>query len=197
MSPGVVFERVYRELKRQLGEGLLRPAMPIDPVAVGAGLGASITPVRDALHRLVGEQLVEAPAHDGFRVPLPSEAALRDLYAWNASILGLAVGRAASGRIGSPPPRAGEPDAPGLFLAIAQATGSGEHARAVARLNDRLAPYRQVEARALEGIQEEHAAIAALLGAGDRTGLNRALAQYHRRRMRAAPDILALLLDGP
>ncbi|WP_319937532.1 recombinase family protein [Sphingomonas cannabina] len=112
------------------------------------------------------------------------------------SILGLAVGRAAFKRIGSPPPRPGEPDAPSLFLAIARATGSGEHGRAVARLNDRLASYRQVEARALEGIPEEHAAIAALLGAGDRTGLNRALAQYHRRRIRAAPDILALLLEG-
>lgn len=194
MSPGVVFERVYRELKRRLGEGLLPPAMPIDPIAVGAELGASITPVRDALHRLVGEQLVDAPAHDGFRVPQPSEAALRDLYAWNGCVLGLAARCMRFERLGADRSRPAE--AAALFLAIARATGSGEHARAVARLNDRLAPYRRAEAQVLQDTRAEHAAIAALLGAGDRARLNHALAQYHRRRTRAAPDILALLLDG-
>lgn len=91
MSPGATFERVYNELKRMLAEGELPPGSPIEPALIGRQLASSITPVRDALHRLTGERLVEAPSHNGFRVPLPSEAALRDLYNWNGLVLGLAA----------------------------------------------------------------------------------------------------------
>jgi DNA-binding GntR family transcriptional regulator len=94
MSPGVTFERVYPALKRQLREGVRVPGTPIEPAIIGNELGASITPVRDALHRLVGERLVEAPQHNGFRVPRPTEAELRDLYAWNGLVIGAATSRA-------------------------------------------------------------------------------------------------------
>jgi DNA-binding GntR family transcriptional regulator len=67
MSPGQTFERVYLELKRQLHEGTRPPGTPLEPTAIGDELGTSFTPVRDALHRLVGESLVENPRHNGSR----------------------------------------------------------------------------------------------------------------------------------
>jgi len=91
MSPGPTFERVYLELKRQLREGTRPPGTPLEPAAIGEELGTSFTPVRDALHRLVGEGLVENPQHNGFSVPRPTEQALRDLYTWNGEALAMMV----------------------------------------------------------------------------------------------------------
>ena len=96
MSPGATFERVYRTLKDQLGSGRFAAGEHLEPAALSQDLHASITPVRDALHRLVGEALVEAPRGDGFRMPLITEAGLRHLYRWNAALLNLAVRPAAS-----------------------------------------------------------------------------------------------------
>lgn len=201
MSPGVTFERIYTELKRQLGEGLLKPGMPIEPAAIGAGLAASITPIRDALHRLVGERLVEAPRHNGFRVPVLTETQLRDLYGWNGRLLGLAIARLrfdalhdrhsslAETKMGDVATAAAD-----FFLSLAKAAGSDEHARAIAQLNDRLAPYRRAEAQALDQVAEELDMLGMRFEAQDRTGLSRAVLRYHRHRTAAAPRILATLL---
>eukprot|EP01136_Pigoraptor_vietnamica_P040924 Opistho-1_new@13306 len=87
MSPGATFERVYNELKRMLAEGELPPGSPIEPALIGKRIASSITPIRDALHRLTGERLVEAPNHNGFRAQSLNEKALRDLYGWNWQML--------------------------------------------------------------------------------------------------------------
>ena len=58
MSPGATFERVYNEIKRMLAEGELLPGTPIEPALIGKEIASSITPMRDALHRLTGERLV-------------------------------------------------------------------------------------------------------------------------------------------
>lgn len=193
MSPGPTFERVYLELKRQLREGTRPPGAPLEPSAIGDELGTSFTPVRDALHRLVGEGLVENPQHNGFAVPRPTEQALRDLYGWAGEIVGLAAARMRT------PPSDPAVDAEGadateaLFLSIADASGNREHARAMRRVNARLAPYRRMEPRVLAEIASEHDALATLVRAGSRTPLLRALARYHRRRIAATPQILALL----
>lgn len=57
----VTFGRVYAAIKQQLLEGAFRPGERIEPAILSDELGASVTPVRDALHRLAGERLVEAP----------------------------------------------------------------------------------------------------------------------------------------
>ena len=93
MSPGPTFERLYTELKRQLRAGTRPPGTPLEPTAIGDELGTSFTPVRDALHRLVGEGLVENPKHNGFAVPHPTEQALRELYAWSGEMLAFCLGK--------------------------------------------------------------------------------------------------------
>lgn len=192
MSPGVIFERVYRELRRMLVEGELPPGAPLEPAQIGSTIASSITPVRDALHRLTGEQLVEAPNHNGFRVPLPSEAGLRDLYQWNGRLLVLA----ARSRSFDKTSITSEPDDDAdtaaatarFFRELADSTGSEEQGNAVARTGDRLAPYRRAEAGILPDLKKE----LALLQDAERhpAELARRLTLYHRRRAKAVPEIL-------
>lgn len=201
MSPGVTFERVYHELKKRLADGTFKPGQPIEPAVMSAELAASITPIRDALHRLVGERLVEAPNHNGFRVPRPSEAELRDLYLWNGRVLGLAIQQIrveALGDVAAPLPgiesiAAATAD---LFLRVASASGSNEHARAIAALNDRLAPFRRIEAHVLDGLAAEFSSICAALKVPDRAWINRILTRHRQRRATAVPAILTVLVEN-
>jgi len=195
MSPGATFERVYNELKRTLAEGELPPGTPIEPALIGKEIASSITPIRDALHRLTGERLVEAPRHDGFRAPLPTEAELRDLYAWNAQVVSLAVKRAALDLVSAPlisiSPDGIAATASGLFLEIARATSSNEHLRAVAQLNDRLAPYRRVELQLWDNAVAEHVELTDQCFSKQRARLGALVLRYHQRRVKAVPLILA------
>src|SRR5438132_2867759 len=90
IRPGT-FERVYAAIKQQLRCGCYRPGHRLEPAVLSEQLNASVTPVRDALHRLTGERLVEAPRHEGFRVPMLTETMLRHLYAWHRDLVTLAM----------------------------------------------------------------------------------------------------------
>lgn len=199
MSPGATFERVYNELKRMLAEGELPPGSPIEPALIGKQIASSITPIRDALHRLTGERLVEAPNHNGFRVPLPTETALRDLYEWNAQLVVLAARRirAPIGAYAGPGVESGEDVGAAtarLFVGVARAGGSAEHSRAIQRLNDRLAPFRRIESKVLGGIAEEYRDLALHFSTGERVPLIKLLDRYRRRRLSVTPRLLAAAL---
>lgn len=196
MSPGPTFDRIYRSLKERLLSGAFAPGEPLEPAHLGEDLASSITPVRDALHRLVGERLVEAPQNNGFRAPLLLESDLRDLYSWNGALLALAL--SARGRHAEAAPHASTAeDGPGgtgnaaeLFHRIAQRSGSREHVAAVAGLNDRLSTFRLAETRVLDGAEEDLLEIAAAFSDGEAVLLRRLLSRYHQRRIRAVPDLL-------
>lgn len=194
MSPGATFERVYHELKRMLAEGELPPGTPIEPALIGKQIASSITPIRDALHRLTGERLVEAPNHNGFRVPLLTEAGLRDLYNWNGMVARAAAkhGTLGLGEIERPISDADVPRCTAaLFRDIANRTGSSEIMVAVGSLNDRLAPFRRAEVVALGSGMGELIGLASVVSAGDRTALMGAITRYHRRRVAAVIRIVA------
>ena len=196
MSPGATFERVYHELKARLGSGRYAAGQHLEPAALSQDLVSSITPVRDALHRLVGEGLVEAPRGDGFRTPLVTELGLRHLYRWNATLLDLAA-RQGGGRPSdiTDPGDAADPLArtERLFLAIAARPGNPEHLAAVARLGERLRPVRRVELELLADLEAEAAALAERLAADAAGPLRRSLSLYHRRRERLAAEIVAAI----
>jgi DNA-binding GntR family transcriptional regulator len=201
VSPGAIFERVYLALKEQLGSGRYRTGEPLEPGSLSIELNASITPVRDALHRLVGERLVESPRGDGFRFPLMTEMGVRHLYRWNAILLNLAA-RSASA---APPPadglRRGEGEAivtatERLFVEIAVRSGNPEHAAAVAHLNARLRPIRQLEHSFFPDQDSELRDLAASVAEGRSGTLRRTVGTYHRRRERLAAEIVARLHAG-
>ena len=198
MSPGPTFDRVYLALKEQLMSGRFPPGEHLEPAALGEELNASVTPVRDALHRLVGERIVEAPRNDGFRVPAPTEAELRDLYGWNRQLLELALARRPSARgtiLGGGDLRAAtgnEPtlEAADLFRLVARRAGNPEHERAVENLNDRLGALRTAEQHVFGDGEEELSGLLAAFRQNDTAALRRGLSAYHRRRQRCAPEIL-------
>lgn len=189
MSPGATFERVYLELGRLLAEGRFPQGAHLEPRQLGRELAASITPVRDALHRLTGERIVEAPRHNGFSVPRWTEAALRDAYGWRAVLLRLAVRKMRFEAL-PPPDRHEAATAPAMFVAIACATGSAEHRHAIEQLNRRLSPLGRFEAIVLGSSDAEAATLGADLAAGLRGPLAGTIERYHRRRSHAVPKIL-------
>jgi DNA-binding GntR family transcriptional regulator len=81
--------RVYQALKARVMAGAFAPGERIDPARLSADLAASATPIREALHRLAGERLVESWQQEGFRQPFVTEANLRDLYGWSEDLLRL------------------------------------------------------------------------------------------------------------
>src|SRR5579884_271519 len=173
MTPPGTFERVYAAIKQRLRDGVYRPGDRLEPAALSDELNASVTPVRDALHRLTGEHLVEAPRHEGFRVPMITETMLRHLYAWHRDLLSIAI----VNRWTEALPSCDESDASpeterekqrSLFFALAGLTGNPEHVHALQALSDRLEPVQRLEAALLDCVEEETAQISAALRSGNR-----------------------------
>jgi DNA-binding GntR family transcriptional regulator len=195
MNSGPTAERIHDALKRRIMGREFRPGDRLDPAVLAAPLASSVTPVRDALHLLTGEGLVETRTSGGFHIPALDEPALKDLYDWSAELLVLAI-RAWSHSAGSATPVTGEEDRPiadrvaELFLAIARRSANAEHARAIDQLNARLHAARTVEPHVLGKAEQELAAILSAAASGERDLLRRLSLSYHRRRRRAAADIV-------
>ncbi len=201
MSPGLTMERVYDALRHRIIHAELAPGTRLDPARLAEDLNASATPVRDALHRLLGERLVDARPQEGFHVPVHSEATLRDLHAWSLDLLLAAlkptIASLHPGDRGSTDAVSADTPAPtrvaALFDAIAAASGNYEHRMAMANLNARLHPFRMIETRANLGGDAEVHALEKSWYAGDMTSLKRQLAAYHRRRIKLVPQISGLM----
>lgn len=199
MTPPGTFERVYAAIKQRLREGVYRPGERLEPSLLSDELNASVTPVRDALHRLTGERLVEAPRQEGFRVPMMTETMLRQLYAWHRDLLLLAVMNhgARSAGMASDEAMAQQPlhdRRNAAFLALARSSGNPEHVAAIEAIANRLEPVQRLEDSLLDGTEDETVAIISALQACDRKALRRSLVQYHRRREKLVPDLLDGLL---
>jgi DNA-binding GntR family transcriptional regulator len=200
MSAPGTFERVYAALGERLRQGVYRPGERLEPAALSDELNASVTPVRDALHRPTGERLVEAPRHEGFRVPMMTESTLRHLYAWHRDLLLLAL---LTRRREMPEAGVERSDAANererqnaLFFSLARLTGNPEHLAALQELTGRIAAVQKLEPALLDCLEQETAAIAAAMAGKDRRQLRRTLLAYHRRRWRIVPELIERLQSG-
>lgn len=201
MTPPGTFERVYAAIKQRLRDGVYRPGDRLEPAVLSDELNASVTPVRDALHRLTGERLVEAPRHEGFRAPTMTEATLRHLYSWHRDLLLLAVMHQRSAAFAEPIEMdEGRPEYQrqnDLFLNLVRLTANPELAAALESLTYRLEPVQRLEQMFLEGTADETDEIVRALQAHDWSALRRSLVQYHRRREKIVVELLAQLLSRP
>lgn len=196
MSRPCTFERVYAAIKQRLCEGVFRPGERLEPAILADELNSSVTPVRDALHRLTGERLVEAPNHNGFRAPMLTESMLRHLYAWHLDLLLFAAmrrpksqaGAATSGERARSLNRQNE-----AFERLVRSTGNPEHFLAFLELSQRLKPLQRLEQEFLDSTEREMSEILEAFAADDRRSLRRSLVRYHRRRHRIVPELLARL----
>jgi len=199
MNAGVTSERVYDALKARLLGGAVLPGERLEPKRLASLLASSVTPVRDALHRLAGEQVVEMRTAEGFQLPLVTEPGLRDLFSWNHELLRLALRRWPAGR---PLPREAPPggnngdNVRALFGAIASRSGSAELARQVEAASDRLGAARVAEGRILPAIADELADLSAAITDGDTAAVVRRVAAYHRRRLTHISAIVEAIYRG-
>jgi DNA-binding transcriptional MocR family regulator len=192
MSSGQTFERVYASLKAQVVEGRYAPGERLEPGMLADELFASVTPVRDALHRLVGEGLIVSPRADGFHMPMLTEPALRDLYAWNRAVVLVALAERSRWRTLEARPDEDCAQASMLFASISNLSGNDEHRTAVLRLNERLEAVRRAEAVVVAD-EAEVPQLATAFRREDRTALRAGISRYHRRRLKLTPDILTVL----
>lgn len=201
MSPGVKMERVYMDIKARVMAGEFAPGSRIDPGQLAADLGTSATPVRDALHRLAGERLVESWHQEGFRQPIVSEADLRDLYAWTAALLGHALRARAACPTTPEAPFAGADgdDYPArlarLFQSIALFSGNREVRHAIGNVVDRSHMFRDIERQTdpmcLKAVGELEESFLHGRWPELRTRIN----AFHRRRAARAGDVGATLRE--
>lgn len=195
---------LYAEVRRALRSGNYLPGQRIDPTAIAEEFHASVTPVRFALYRLVGEGLIADHARAGLYVPLPSELALRNLYDWMRRLLAMAceigidAADAESGTEASQPGAVAD-DIAGmtwrLFDAIARAASHRSLQQAIEQANDRLAPVRRVGLGLIDDAGDELAALEKLWQERDAPALHAGLAAYHARRETLVPRIVAAFGD--
>lgn len=198
MNSGPTADRVYEALRRRILENGFRPGARLDPAELADALASSVTPVRDALHRLVGEALVDTRTGGGFYLPLIDEPGLADLYSWNGDLL-LAALRNRTGPV-QPTGGVGAADLADrvqhLFAAVAAGSPNAEYLRAVGSAGARLHAARRLEPAVLDEVAPEVNALEAAIRDGDAPALRRLIQAYHRRRSRSAAAIVRALYRG-
>jgi DNA-binding transcriptional MocR family regulator len=195
MNSGTTMMRIYGALKTRIMSNDFMPGEKLDPARLANELASSATPVRDALYRLAGERLIEAWQQEGFRIPLVTEASLRELYVWSAELIGVAIklaSRGTSGEFPSAPSPYASHDMSDVFNAIAAVGRNFEIRAVVANLNDRCGAVRHVEPQFLHESPD--------YPAFDRTLQNRRwpdlavmIEHYHATRLAIVPALAELL----
>jgi DNA-binding GntR family transcriptional regulator len=199
VNAGATTERVRNALRQAIQMREVRPGAKLDPVLLAGTLLTSATPVREALNLLCGEGLVDARPGGGFHVPLIDAPALADLYDWTGAVLEIVLRSSNLAGISAPPAdraRGDEIAARTALLteAIARSSPNQEHLRAVRNLNARLHAARRVEPGLIEGTAGEVQQLEDTTRRGDLASLRRQWRHYHRRRIRAAGEIVRALL---
>jgi DNA-binding GntR family transcriptional regulator len=204
----VTQDRVYRALKGDYLSGQYQAGARLELQSIADRLRSSKTPVREAIHRLVGENLFEADPSGGFRVCLLSPIALIQLYQWNAHLLMSMTHLLKASSLVELLDRVTLPEAidgrtqiaartARLFGAIAEETGNGEAIAAVSRLNERLLCVRLAEITDLdESIRELRVMMNSAVADVHKT-IRRRLEAYHERRIRHQRAMIAASQSDP
>lgn len=196
MSAGPVSDRVYRQLRHGIMERQFRPGERLDGGELADQLTSSVTPIRDALYRLVGEGLVATHSGEGFYVPAVDVPGLVDLYRWSSDVMLLATRRIRSSADAGPESAWGDslPErTANLFVAIARRSENLEHVRAAGDCNARLSAVRLVEPAQFPDLEAEFAMLVQLYRSGLPVPLRAALRRYHARREKQASGLVRQL----
>lgn len=199
MNAGSTMERVYLDLKAQIIAGTYPPGSRLDPFHLAKPLAASATPVREALHRLAGERIIDSWHQEGFRQPIVAEADLCDLYGWAAALIDLLLHVK---ELPAASPEAGLGEGSGgdyagriarLFRAIALIGENREFRYAITNLIERTQLMRAAELR----VDPYAATVVGLMEAdfihARWTELRRKNRHFHRRRIALAHRVVAEL----
>ena len=194
------FHLVARHLRARLQRGELPPGSRITAVDLADSLRLSTTPVREALSRLAGEDLLEERRGQGYFVRLLSAADIADLY--RTSLAHLLIASEPRRPERALPASAAEPEAPAagpveaverLFLTWLAATGSRYLFRSFRLVQIQAGPVRRLEPRVLADLGIEAERLAASGHGGLRGERLAQVRTFHARRIRQADRLAALL----
>lgn len=201
MAPeALTSERVHAGLRRAVIGGRYLPGAMLNAPAIAEEFGTSVAPVRDAVHRLVGEGFIETLHGGGFQIPVLSENDLRDLYVWHGQVLRLAIKHRSSPSISidmstildalDPADTHAIADATtNLFSRLAAGSRNAQHTRAIRAIADRLFATRLRE-RIIRDRIDELSAVCSATASGRESAVRDAIWAYHRRRLRRVPALI-------
>jgi hypothetical protein len=200
-ADAVTQDRVYRALKNEYLAGKFSVGVKLELAATADRLRSSKTPVREAIHRLVGEQIMEADPGGGFRIWQPLPGSLIDLYQWNAHLLlGLLSHMTPSeladrvGHFGGLRPPASKIEVVtrqgAIFASLADGSGNSQAVAAIVHINERLLSTRVGEIADLADAVRELRTLTNIAVADVHKSMRRRLDSYHERRIQRQRDIL-------
>lgn len=202
-ADAVTSSRVYAMMKADIVRGRFPPRTLLVERALAEDYGASVTPIRNVAHQLVGERLLSLHPGGGYEIPSVTADSLQQLYSWHSQLIRMALNpkRLGEGMIeltvvsAENPPSVSEvaQAAENLFTRIAALSPNAEHRKAVQSAAERLHAPRRIEPTILNGTAEELAAVQALTAEGRRSDLVSAIWAYHRRRLRRVTELVAAL----
>jgi len=195
MKIGPRAEIAYREIKKRLLAGIIKPGQQLDAPILADELNISQTPVRDALHVLTGEGLIVTGTGGGFYASHIDIPHFRDLYGWNAQILKLALDGSKMEPDGqlSPDKAPQESSVDSIaraFLLIARRSPNSQHAEEIRSINEKLSTARHVEVNLFTDVKHEIRGIWEAIADGDKSSLHKRIKYYHKRRQDASVDII-------
>ena len=88
-------QQLYKQLRSALMDGVLTPGQRLTIASVSQQFGTSITPVREAIFRLVSERALEMRAATSISVPRIDTKQLREIQVIRVNLEGAAAERAA------------------------------------------------------------------------------------------------------
>ncbi len=195
MSPAHVLQPTYETLKRRLIHGYWPGGFRLEATKIADSLGVSMTPVRDSLYRLTGEQMVDFMHGEGFRVPVLTETKLRDLFGLHNILMQALVAPSAQRERPQIVPNDVAERTAWIFRHIASRSVNTELSATIALLGDRLFSAWNVEVQIFPTVESELAEIeTALVGSSTADALLRGLlARYHDRRIAEAANYVRIL----
>lgn len=195
MSPAHVLEPTYDALRRRLLSGAWPSGHRLEAARLALEFDVSITPVRDSLNRLTGEQLVASLPGEGFHVPRHDETDLCAMLDWHHALIRLALEWPGAQEREMLLPKGYNGIATRTALLFAAAAGvseNGEVEAALSSITARLNRYRLRENEVITNAAEELDAIEGRVRADDRAELFRLMEDYHRRRRDVASRLVRL-----
>jgi DNA-binding GntR family transcriptional regulator len=203
MSPeAAATDQAYSQLKADVMRGRYAPTSILNVHAIASELAMSISPIRDAMERLVGERLLAVRTGGGFLMPPMTSEIARELYSWHAYLARGAVHAGATPeRFDDLVERVNEIDPEDtaslvqatveVFELIGEMSGNSEHLLAIRAAGERLHPLRKQETHIKD--RKPELIRLAVLAPRDTTALRDAIVAYHRRRFPLVSSLVSAL----
>ena len=194
------FERAYNFLRERLDAGAYKAGERINILALREELRLSQTPIREALSRLVGQNLIRDRRGEGYYVASLDNRSAAQLYGLyrvylDAGLREIRYRREKLSQTVAPGPAGEDPSArtARLFDNLLRMARNPPLVEAAQHIDMRLRALRRHEPAVFADLEEECTTLERLAGAGDRTSLRPAIRIFHQRRERSAAQLVSLM----